>query len=370
MKETSTPRFYTSFLVLLGTFIGGPIVAGVLLAKNFKLLNKKNAAIISLIIGAIITILIAFLLNVVLDYKKLPSYLIPGLSLAIAALIFEFTQAKSIKELDKSIYKKASAWNSVLYGLGGMLVLFILIFLFHIFWGKMDGYAGKVKVKNKVYLHYKEDVDKSIAKKVAYILDWSTYFDQSYRGDIFLKDRHKFYRMDIVLVSPQILQDSAVLNSFNTMEQFLNANLSIGKPIKIGFTNSELTETYDLEKVDLDKEVREENGMRLKKYTITPLQHVYYNDSIQMEDVKVVEKAVRSLKYYFPINNKTDIFLIKIDETYQLKLFVEKSNWEKQDLLFRLKEILSYVEYESEKDMQLYQIDKNSGDELLLESDE
>jgi hypothetical protein len=53
-----TKKIYTDRLIWAGTFLGGPLVAGYLIAENFKVFNEPNKVKLTWIYAIIATIVI------------------------------------------------------------------------------------------------------------------------------------------------------------------------------------------------------------------------------------------------------------------------------------------------------------------------
>lgn len=82
----------------LGTFLGGPLVAGYLWAENFKAIGEHEKAKPTWIIAVLVTIVIFGGVFFIPDTVNIPNQLIPIAYTAIAFGIFKIFQEEKVKE--------------------------------------------------------------------------------------------------------------------------------------------------------------------------------------------------------------------------------------------------------------------------------
>lgn len=120
LSETITHKIYTETAVRLGTFLGGPLVTGYLLAENFKNLGEqekvKKTWFFS-ILAAIVIFAIAFMLP-----AKTPAQLLPIAYAVAAYYLTQSIQGVQIKNHLQNGGESYSIWRSVLIGLIGLVV--------------------------------------------------------------------------------------------------------------------------------------------------------------------------------------------------------------------------------------------------------
>ncbi len=122
-------QLYKERAVYLGTFLGGPLVAGYLFAENFKRLGEQAKARLAWLIAIVSTIAIIGLLFIIPDIEKVPSYLIPIVYAAIAEYLVRKYQGTSIHSHIEKGGQVYSAWRVVWIGLVGAAIVFGVIFL-------------------------------------------------------------------------------------------------------------------------------------------------------------------------------------------------------------------------------------------------
>jgi len=123
-------KLYKDNAVYIGTFIGGPLVAGYLAAENFKKLGEsdkaRNAWIIS-IIATIIIFALILLIFLIPGTVKIPNYIIPLIYTGIAQYLVKHYQGPAIKEHIEKGGLTYKAWRAVWIGLIGLVVLCAII---------------------------------------------------------------------------------------------------------------------------------------------------------------------------------------------------------------------------------------------------
>jgi hypothetical protein len=126
---TPIPEFkmYSIRSVYIGTFIGGPLIAGYLAAQNFKQMQQPDLVKRSWGIAIAATVLLIAGLLLIPGIQKIPTYIIPLVYTFLARYFVERYQGGAIKlhiERNGLLY---SAWRSVWIGLIGSVILIGLL---------------------------------------------------------------------------------------------------------------------------------------------------------------------------------------------------------------------------------------------------
>lgn len=134
MEETaelvkSERKFYKSNYIWPATYLGGPLVAGYLIAENFKALNEPDKAKVTWLFTVIGTIIIFGGIFIIPEDINVPNYLIPLVYSGIAGSIAHFTQGEGLKEFASKGGESYTAWRALAVSLIGLLLTlsFILI---------------------------------------------------------------------------------------------------------------------------------------------------------------------------------------------------------------------------------------------------
>lgn len=138
MEENSvslspTFKLYKNRAIYIGTFLGGPLVAGYLIAENFKQLGQTDKAKTTWVIAICATIGIfsgIFLLPIC---ERIPNFLIPLIYTLIVQYLVQKFQSANIKAHIDAGGQTFSIWRVVWIGLVGVVVLMIGILVIVIF---------------------------------------------------------------------------------------------------------------------------------------------------------------------------------------------------------------------------------------------
>jgi hypothetical protein len=127
-----TPEFklYRERTIFLGTFLGGPAVAGYLIAENFKKFGHPDKARLTWIIAIIATFAIFGGILLIPESVHIPNYLIPILYAVIAQSLVKHFQGQDIDQHVKDGGSTYSPWRAVWIGLVGLIVTLIVIIPF------------------------------------------------------------------------------------------------------------------------------------------------------------------------------------------------------------------------------------------------
>jgi hypothetical protein len=127
---TAPPEFklYNDRAVYVGTFLGGPLVAGYLAAENFKKLGQPDKARTAWIVAILSTILIFLGVFLIPGIEKIPKYIIPLAYTFIAKALFQQYLGPAIKNHIAQGGPTYSVWRGVWIGLVGGVILIAVIF--------------------------------------------------------------------------------------------------------------------------------------------------------------------------------------------------------------------------------------------------
>ena len=132
LEEAPQFKLYKDFAVRVGTFFGGPLVAGYLIAENFKNLGEKNKIKMTWIITIIATILIFVIAYFVSTSTSFPSYILPLVYTGIASALVQQMQGPRIKSHEADGGQFYSAWRALLVGAIGLAITIGALFLLFI----------------------------------------------------------------------------------------------------------------------------------------------------------------------------------------------------------------------------------------------
>ena len=102
MEENLLPvqptfKLYKDRSIYIGTFLGGPLVAGYLASENFKQLGQPGKVQVSWAIGICATVLLFGAVFLIPGIEKVPNVIIPLVYTGIAQLLVQRFQGAAIK---------------------------------------------------------------------------------------------------------------------------------------------------------------------------------------------------------------------------------------------------------------------------------
>jgi hypothetical protein len=121
-------KIYQDRAIYVGTFLGGPLVAGYFAAENFKQFGQIDKIKPTWTISILSTIVIFGCLFLIPNFEKVPNILVPLTYTGIAQFLIQKYQGTAIKYHLETGGKAFSIWRAVWVGLVGSLILLVLIF--------------------------------------------------------------------------------------------------------------------------------------------------------------------------------------------------------------------------------------------------
>lgn len=121
-------KLYKDNAVWIGTFLGGPPVAGYLMAENFKRLGQPDKARTSWIIAIVSTLAIFGALFLIPGVEKIPGYVIPLAYTFITRALVQQYQGQAIKSHISQGGPSYSVWRAVWIGTVGAIILVAILF--------------------------------------------------------------------------------------------------------------------------------------------------------------------------------------------------------------------------------------------------
>ncbi|MDB5279241.1 MAG: hypothetical protein JWR61_4196 [Ferruginibacter sp.] len=92
-------KLYKKRTILICTLLTGPLVAGFMIAENFKALGEKSSQVRTLIISIIITTGLVISIIGLPQLEKVPNFILPICSTIIASACVQFFQVEKNETL-------------------------------------------------------------------------------------------------------------------------------------------------------------------------------------------------------------------------------------------------------------------------------
>jgi hypothetical protein len=180
----------------VGTFLGGPLVAGYLIAENFKSFSDPDQAKKTWIYAIIATIVIFGGIFLIPDTVKIPNQIIPLIYTGIAYYLVQHFQGQKITAYINAGGQIYSWWRTIGVGLIGLAITLIPIF--------GVAYVSNSATTTKSYgiMKHEIDFDKSNIKesevdKLANGFTKATFFDDAATKYVYAKKVGDNYELSI-----------------------------------------------------------------------------------------------------------------------------------------------------------------------------
>ncbi|MEP6948647.1 MAG: hypothetical protein ABI863_05210 [Ginsengibacter sp.] len=129
LDDVPQKKLYKDIAVRAGTFVGGPVVAGYMIAENFKVLGQADKVKTTWILAIISTVVIFGAAFLIRGMEKIPNYIIPFIYTLIASYIVRQSQGGEIRNHIEKGGQMYSIWRALLIGLIGLLATVTIIFI-------------------------------------------------------------------------------------------------------------------------------------------------------------------------------------------------------------------------------------------------
>lgn len=120
--EVHSKKIYSERKVWTGTLLGGPLVAGYMIASNFKAFNDPNHAIKTWGYAIIATVIIFGGVLMVPEGNRLPPQIIPLIYTGIASYLVQRFQGKQLAKHAEEGGKSYNWWRTIAVGLIGLIL--------------------------------------------------------------------------------------------------------------------------------------------------------------------------------------------------------------------------------------------------------
>jgi hypothetical protein len=188
--QNPTRKIYKDRAIWAGTFLGGPLTAGYLIAENFKAFNEPDKAKKTWIFAIIATVVIFGGVFLIPDNVKVPNQLIPLIYTAIAYFLVQHFQGQNISSHINAGGQLFGWWRTIGIGVLGLAITIIPIFGIAL----LSDSAANAVTDNKTYGIMKHEIafDKSNLSeievdKIADSFIKTTFFDEAVTKYVYAK---------------------------------------------------------------------------------------------------------------------------------------------------------------------------------------
>jgi hypothetical protein len=188
--ERPTQKIYKDRAIWVGTFLGGPLAAGYLIAENFKAFNDIDKAKKTWIYAIIATIIIFGGVFMIPDNVKMPNQVIPLIYTAIAYYLVQHFQGQNITSHINSGGQLHSWWRTIGVGVVGLSITIIPIIGIALLADSTANVGTDTKIygimKHEIGFD-KNNISESEVNKIADGLTRTTFFDEAVTKYVYVK---------------------------------------------------------------------------------------------------------------------------------------------------------------------------------------
>ncbi len=214
--QAPTEKIYKDRAIWVGTFLGGPLAAGYLIAENFKAFNQFDSAKKTWIYAITATILIFGGVFLIQDHLKIPNQIIPLIYTAIAYYLVQHFQGQQISSHINAGGQLHSWWRTISVGVIGLAVTLIPIFGFAFLAETVTNAETETKVygimKHEIAFD-KNNMTEAEVNKIADGLTRTTFFDEAVTKYVYAKRVNNIYELSLSVVGG-IENDKQALQAF------------------------------------------------------------------------------------------------------------------------------------------------------------
>ncbi len=215
--QTATRKIYSMNAIWAGTFLGGPLSAGYLIAENFKTLGQRDKAGPTWIIAILVTIIVFGGVFLIPDAEKIPRQIIPLIYTAIVYAIVQQVQGEKIKAFMSGTGKAFSVWRALGLSLIWCIITMIPVFLYVLLTDPVITAQSKSygDLKHEIYFHG-DNVAENEADELANALTQSSFFDDVQQKSVVLDKKDGAYVISIPLIT-DAWSDSEIVGYFEQL---------------------------------------------------------------------------------------------------------------------------------------------------------
>ncbi|WP_428228515.1 hypothetical protein [Flavobacterium sp.] len=215
-EEIPTEKIYTEKAIRIGTFLGGPLVAGYFMAENFKVFNDDEKVKKTWIITILFTLLVFGLIFLIPENINIPNIIFPIIYMGIAGYFTKKYQEKNINEHTQNGGEHYNGWRIAgISFIGCMVTVAILLGISF----ANEAANGNLTESTKTYgplnheIVYQNNINENEVDKIAKAFTDETFFDDSFTKYIYLEKIDTNYEISISC-NESISSDPVAYSSF------------------------------------------------------------------------------------------------------------------------------------------------------------
>ncbi|MFZ1676847.1 MAG: hypothetical protein WAT91_06220, partial [Saprospiraceae bacterium] len=225
IEQVPVNKIYTDKAIGAGTLIGGPLVAGYLIAENFKVFGKNEKAKLAWILAIGATIVLFSAIFLIPGMENFPRQIIPLSYTIIVYFLVQHYQGTDIIAHISSGGKSFNLWRTTGIGIIGAAItlLLILVIVF------ITARPAENNLSSSEYGNLKHEIDfdkNNISQfevdRIANRLTQATFFDEEKQKYIILKKVDSTYEISIPIIN-SAWEDPEAVSFFQQLQKDLQS---------------------------------------------------------------------------------------------------------------------------------------------------
>lgn len=218
-ESTNTNKIFKDKAIWVGTFLGGPLVAGYFIAENFKVFGEQDKVKKTWIYAILTTIAVFAIAFSIPEDINIPNQLIPLVYTGIAYFIIIHFQGDRIKAHIDEGGPLHGWWRIIGISLIGLLVttLPFLIFFLVSTGGQFGTETKTYGLKNHEIAFDKENISENEIDQLADALIKTTFFDEAVTKYVYAEKDDEGYTLYLSVIDG-IYEDPRIVRPFQQLK--------------------------------------------------------------------------------------------------------------------------------------------------------
>lgn len=220
-NQTPQEKIFKDKAFWVGTFIGGPLVAGYFLAENFKVFKEFDKVKKSWVYAILTTIIVFIISFSIPENVKVPNQLIPLIYTGLAYFLVIHFQGDKIKEHLDSGGKPHSWWRIIGISFIGLIVTTLPIIGYVYFTDPVTDFSTETRtygiMKHEIAFD-SNNISTSEIDNIAEGFRKTTYFDNAVTKYVYAKEENGNYLLYLSVIDG-IENDNYALKPFNQLQK-------------------------------------------------------------------------------------------------------------------------------------------------------
>lgn len=310
--------------------IGSPIVAGILIAHNYRRFGEERKALSWIFIGILWTIALFGIGSIMPDHLvRSAGMVIPLLNGAILYPIINRLQGKMVKDHFDNGGEKGSTWKVVgLTVFFAALILVPLIMLNRV--SPINQYARQEIGSSGIFHNQEMPIDD--VKRLGGILQRIEYFNPEAPGEAVFLSNDSVYELKLI-VQKSMFDDETYLLDISQVFKHIG-RYSFVKPVVYKITDPLLVAEKT---ILLDNYNSIPDLLEVIPFKANSNFRLIYDLSMETIDRERFQNLVLKMNDLFPSQAQVDFMIYFEENTYTLNLFIPSISWTDRALLYEAK---------------------------------